>query len=57
MRDDMRALLKLIAAGRLKVAPIISRVAKPDLAPEIYKELLETNDAPLGVVFDWTSTR
>ena len=53
MRDDLRVLLNMIAAGRLKVAPIISQIVSPEEAPTVYNNLLELKDPELGVVFDW----
>lgn len=53
MRDDMRALLRLLGAGRLAVRPMISEEVAPDQAPAVYRRLVETPAAPLGVVFLW----
>lgn len=53
-QDDYRTLLRLMASGRLEVAPMISEVVAPEKAPQVYKRLVEQEDAPLGVVFDWT---
>jgi 2-desacetyl-2-hydroxyethyl bacteriochlorophyllide A dehydrogenase len=55
MRDDMRVLLNLVSGSRLIVSPMISQIVKPEKAPEVYKNLLEIKDAPLGVVFNWNS--
>lgn len=52
-RDDYRTLLALIAAGKLKVRPIISEIVSPERAPEIYRRLAEDKNPPLGIVFDW----
>ena len=52
-QDDCKAILDLLATGRLRVKPIISRVAKPEQAPEIYRQLCEDPNFPLGTVFDW----
>ena len=52
-QDDCKAILKLMAAGRIQVRPIISRVVKPEQAPEIYTQLCEDPTFPLGTVFDW----
>ena len=52
-QDDCKAILELLAAGRVQVKPIISRVVKPEQAPEIYKQLCEDPEFPLGTVFDW----
>lgn len=52
-RDDYRALLAFLAAGRLKVRPILSAVVPPDRAPAVYQRLAEDPQPPLGIVFDW----
>ena len=51
--DDCRAILDMIETGRMHIKPIISRVVKPEQAPEIYKELCNDKNFPLGTVFDW----
>ena len=52
--DDCRAILDMISSKRIQVEPIISRICKPDEAPQVYKELAENNASfPLGTVFDW----
>lgn len=51
--DDCRAILDLIAANRVKVRPIVSRIVSPNDAPEIYNELCHDKDFPMGTVFDW----
>lgn len=53
--DDCRAILDLIAAGRLDVASMVSRVCRPEDAPEIYTQLCDDPAFPLGTVFDWRS--
>lgn len=53
--DDCNAILDMIASKRIKVDPIISRVVSPDKAPEIYNELCDNSDFPIGTVFDWRS--
>ncbi len=52
-QDDCRAILDLIAAKKLRVRPIVSRVVAPEEAPEIYRQLCEDPDFPIGTVFDW----
>ena len=52
-QDDCKAVLNLLAAGRIQVKPIISRVVKPQDAPQIYKQLCEDPMFPMGTVFDW----
>jgi threonine dehydrogenase-like Zn-dependent dehydrogenase len=54
-RDDCLASLALLAAGRLRVAPIVSRVVSPNDATEIYNQLCDDTAFPMGTVFDWRS--
>lgn len=51
--DDCNAILDMIASKRLVVNPLVSRVVKPECAPEIYTELCNDKNFPLGTVFDW----
>ena len=51
--DDCRAILDLISAKKVQVLPMVSRVVKPDIAPEIYKQLCEDKKFPMGTVFEW----
>lgn len=51
--DDCRAILNLIAAKRIQVTPVISKIASPSDAPALYKSLCEDSNFPIGVVFDW----
>jgi 2-desacetyl-2-hydroxyethyl bacteriochlorophyllide A dehydrogenase len=53
MRDDLRALLRMIGSGRLHVRPMISEQVSPEQAPAVYRRLAETACPPLGIVFDW----
>lgn len=53
-QDDCKAILDLLAAGRLRIRPMISTVAKPEQAPEIYRQLCEDPNFPLGTVFNWS---
>jgi len=43
----------MISTGRMSVRPIVSRVVKPETAPEIYTELCNNKEFPMGTVFDW----
>jgi len=52
-QDDYRTFLKLVAAGKIQVQPLISEVVSPEAAPEVYGRLAEMKNLPLGVVFDW----
>lgn len=51
--DDCNAILNMIAAKRIQVEPIISRVVSPIDAPQIYNELCDDKNFPIGTVFDW----
>lgn len=52
-QDDCKAILDLIAAGRVQVAPMVSRVVSPADAYEIYTQLCDDPCFPMGTVFDW----
>ena len=52
--DDCRAILDLLGAKRIQVAPIVSRVVSPEAAPEIYSQLCSDPAFPMGTVFDWS---
>lgn len=54
-QDDCKAILDLIAAGRIQVSPIVSRVERPENAPAIYDQLCDDPHFPMGTVFDWRS--
>ena len=51
--DDCRAILNLISAKKVNVLPMVSRVVSPERASEIYKQLCEDKNFPMGTVFDW----
>ena len=52
-QDDCKAILDMIAAGRIQVAPIVSRVVSPEDCTEIYNQLCDDPTFPMGTVFDW----
>ena len=52
-QDDCKAILDMIGAGRVEVAPIISRVCSPTDAPAIFDQLCDDPAFPIGTVFDW----
>lgn len=56
-QDDYRTFLKLVAAGRLKIRPLISEIVSPERAPEVYACLADDPKVPLGIVFDWAKIR
>ncbi len=51
--DDIAALLKLTAAGRLSMASLVEEVHSPEEAPEVYGRLMNEMVFPV-VQFDWT---
>lgn len=55
--DDFRTFLKLVAAGKMQVRPLISEVVSPKAAPAVYARLAECENPPLGIVFDWSEIR
>lgn len=55
--DDYRTFLKLLAAKKLQVRPLISEIVSPVDASTVYGKLAETKKTPLGIVFDWNKIR
>ena len=55
--DDCRAILDLLSAKKIEILPMVSRVVRPEDAPEIYKELCENKEFPMGTVFDWRENK
>ena len=51
--DDCNAIIDMIATKRIQVEPIVSRIESPVNAPQIYNELCDDKDFPIGTVFDW----
>jgi hypothetical protein len=49
----MALLLRFLSAGRLQVKQLLSRIADPTEAPEIYDRIFARNFDQLGFVFDW----
>ena len=54
MRDRI---LSLMAAGKLPVDKILSRIVQPEECEAVYHELSDDPHFPLGTVFDWTDAR
>lgn len=52
-KDDCQAIIRLIAAGRIEMRPILQRIVSPDDAPAVYTELCNDPHFPVGTVFDW----
>ena len=51
--DDVMAVQRLIAGGRLSLSGLIDEVHSPEEAPEIYTRLASEKSFPL-VQFDWS---
>ena len=43
----------MIASKRIQVEPIVSRIESPENAPQIFNELCDDKNFPIGTVFDW----
>ncbi|MFC1452246.1 zinc-binding dehydrogenase [Verrucomicrobiota bacterium] len=56
-RDDYRAFLKLVGAGKLQTRPLISEIVSPQEGPAVLARLAEADSVPLGIVFDWGQVR
>ena len=52
-QDDCKMILDWIAAKRIEVGSIISRIVSPCDAPEIFNQLCDDPAFPMGTVFDW----
>lgn len=52
-QDDCKSILQMIASKRIEVLPIVSRIEQPENAPQIYNELCDDPNFPMGTVFDW----
>jgi threonine dehydrogenase-like Zn-dependent dehydrogenase len=46
-------MLRLIAAGRLKIDPLITEKAKAEEAPRLYQDLMSEKGTFLGVLMKW----
>ena len=54
--DDCRAILNLLSAKKIEILPMLSRICAPEDASEIYTQLCEDKNFPMGTVFDWKGT-
>lgn len=52
-QDDCKSILKMMSAKRFSMAPMLGRVVKPQDCGEIYRQLCDDRDFPVGTVFDW----
>ncbi len=55
MQDDLKTLLRLLAAGRIQVKPMVHGQVLPEEAPDVYRRLAEDSGSILGYVFDWNA--
>ncbi len=51
--EDDRTVLRLLEAGRITLAPLISTVVAPQQAQDIYNRLLIKKDRLISAAFDW----
>lgn len=56
-RDDIKAVLKLTALGRLNLESIIEETHKPEECGEVYSRLAFDKNFPVVVQFDWRNTK
>lgn len=54
MKEDMHILLRYLSVKRLTAKPLLTRIADPSEAPEIYARLFARDPKIFGFVFDWT---
>jgi threonine dehydrogenase-like Zn-dependent dehydrogenase len=53
-RQDAETIMRLMAAQRLAIEPLISDRVPWHRAPQVYERLAAWDDGLLGVVLDWT---
>lgn len=56
-RDDIKAVLKLTALGRLNLESIIEETHSPEECGEVYSRLAFDKNFPVVVQFDWRNTK
>lgn len=54
-RDDIKALMKLCAGGRLCLTDIVGETHSPAECEEVYRRLVSDKDFPIVVQFDWSN--
>jgi threonine dehydrogenase-like Zn-dependent dehydrogenase len=47
-------ILDMIRGGELALEPLLSGMAKPEAAPDVYRELRDHPERALGYILDWT---
>ena len=53
--DDIKAVLRLCANGRLTLRDIVKETHQPSECEEVYQRLINDKNFPVGVQFDWRS--
>ncbi len=53
-RDDIKAILKLCAGGRVNLKDIVGEVDSPEDCTEVYDRMIHDRDFPTVTQFDWT---
>lgn len=56
-RDDIKAILKLIASGRMTLADMVEETHSPEECPEVYDRLVHDRKFPVAVQFDWQESK
>ena len=51
--DDLGAVLNLVRGGRLNLKDMIFEIHSPAEAQTVYDRLINENNFPVGVLFDW----
>lgn len=51
--DDIKAVLRLCANGRLTLRDIVKETHQPSECEEVYQRLINDKNFPVGVQFDW----
>ena len=54
--DDISAILKMCAMGRINLKDMISNIYNPQEALDVYTNLINDSKFPIVVQFDWTKT-
>lgn len=52
-RDDIKAVLKLCAGGRLTLSDLVGETHSPNECPEVFQRLINDKSFPITVQFDW----
>lgn len=52
--DDMKAIMRLMGSGRLKLDNMESEMHSPEECPEVYQRLINDREFPPIVQFDWS---